>query len=156
MKTTSTRLFLGIFALSLSIVLLLINSFNLPSRNTESNSFSPSDFKVPPDSIYAWDVKMTLPPGKEIIPQEELINAYGEMEALMGTGTESIDSVNWIEMGPTNIGGRTRAILIDANDTTGQTIWAGGISGGLWKSTNGGNSWTVINDFFENLAVSSL
>jgi photosystem II stability/assembly factor-like uncharacterized protein len=42
----------------------------------------------------------------------------------------------WIERGPNNIGGRTRAIMIDPNDPSGQTIWAGGISGGLWKTTN--------------------
>lgn len=42
----------------------------------------------------------------------------------------------WIERGPNNVGGRTRAIMIDPNDPSGQTVWAGGISGGLWKTTN--------------------
>ncbi|HTA84110.1 MAG TPA: T9SS type A sorting domain-containing protein [Bacteroidia bacterium] len=47
----------------------------------------------------------------------------------------------WNPLGPDNIGGQTRALLIDKNDPTGQTLFAGGVAGGLWKSVNGGNSW---------------
>ncbi len=42
-------------------------------------------------------------------------------------------SIVWQERGPLDVGGRTRAIMIDPNDPTGQTIWAGAVSGGLWK-----------------------
>ncbi|MBI2966283.1 MAG: T9SS type A sorting domain-containing protein [Bacteroidetes bacterium] len=45
----------------------------------------------------------------------------------------------WEEMGPDNIGGRTRAILFDRNNP--QRIYAGSVSGGLWISDNGGISW---------------
>ncbi|NJL74862.1 MAG: hypothetical protein HC892_07360 [Saprospiraceae bacterium] len=38
------------------------------------------------------------------------------------------------ERGPNNIGGRTRSILIDLNDPTRKTIFAGGVTGGLWKT----------------------
>ncbi|MCY7408977.1 MAG: T9SS type A sorting domain-containing protein [Chitinophagales bacterium] len=44
-------------------------------------------------------------------------------------------SVVWNERGPLDVGGRTRAIMVDPNDATGQTIWAGAVSGGLWKTT---------------------
>jgi len=53
----------------------------------------------------------------------------------------SLPNFSWISMGPTNIGGRTRAILIDNNDPTHQTVFAGGITGGIWKSTDGGGHW---------------
>jgi photosystem II stability/assembly factor-like uncharacterized protein len=49
-----------------------------------------------------------------------------------------------IEVGPLAVGGRTRALWIDpAND---QHLLAGGISGGLWKTTNKGNSWYPVNE----------
>ncbi|MEO5675041.1 MAG: T9SS type A sorting domain-containing protein [Chitinophagales bacterium] len=55
------------------------------------------------------------------------------------TGTVPMDgpdfSITWNERGPRDVGGRTRAIMIDPNDSTGQTIWAGSVSGGLWKTT---------------------
>lgn len=41
--------------------------------------------------------------------------------------------------GPYNIGGRTRAAAFDVRNE--QTIIAGGVSGSIWKTTNGGTSW---------------
>ncbi len=45
----------------------------------------------------------------------------------------------WIARGPFNIGGRTRALAIDV--TNENVILAGGVSGGMWKSTDGGQTW---------------
>jgi len=44
------------------------------------------------------------------------------------------NNIVWTQRGPTNVGGRTRTIVIDPNDSTGKTIWAGSVSGGLWKT----------------------
>ncbi len=49
-------------------------------------------------------------------------------------------TATWASRGPWNVGGRTRALGIDV--TNANTILAGGVSGGLWKSVNGGTSWT--------------
>jgi len=76
----------------------------------------------------------------------------------------SVPNFSWQSMGPTNVGGRTRAILIDNNDPTRQTIFAGGVSGGIWKSTNGGGTWGnavpaisySINDTMANINVSCI
>jgi hypothetical protein len=61
----------------------------------------------------------------------------------------------WASLGPGNIGGRTRAILIDPTPP-GNTYYAGGVAGGVWKTTNAGTSWTAVGDAMANLAVSSL
>lgn len=55
--------------------------------------------------------------------------------------------------------GRVRAIWQDLSDATGNTLWVGGIDGGLWKTTSINSnpaSWTNTNDFFANMAVSSI
>lgn len=52
--------------------------------------------------------------------------------------------LNWTSMGPDNVSGRTRAIIIDNRDNTGKTIITGSVSGGLWKSTTGGLTWNQI------------
>lgn len=62
--------------------------------------------------------------------------------------------LQWTELGPDNIGGRTRAILIDKFNTN--IIYAGGVSGGIWKSYNGGSSWVKVDDLAPNLAVSCM
>lgn len=61
---------------------------------------------------------------------------------------------NWEWLGPGNIGGRIRAIAI--HPTTPSTIFIGGVSGGIWRSTNSGSSWYAIDDFMANLAITSI
>jgi hypothetical protein len=46
---------------------------------------------------------------------------------------------NWFSAGPVNLGGRTRAIGIDISND--QILLAGGVSSGMFKSTNQGLSW---------------
>jgi len=53
---------------------------------------------------------------------------------------KGIKATNWVHRGPFNVGGRTRALAIDDNNEN--IILAGGVSGGIWRSTDGGNSWT--------------
>lgn len=62
--------------------------------------------------------------------------------------------IQWTTAGPDNVGGRTRAILVDRNDNN--ILYAGSVSGGLWKSTNKGGSWYPVNDQAENLNVASI
>src|SRR5262249_29157042 len=49
----------------------------------------------------------------------------------------------------------TRAILIDPTPP-GNTYYAAGVAGGVWKSTNAGAAWTPVGDTMANLTVSSL
>ncbi|WP_456457788.1 T9SS type A sorting domain-containing protein [Reichenbachiella sp.] len=48
----------------------------------------------------------------------------------------------WSNRGPFNVGGRTRALAIDI--TNENVILAGGVSGGLWRSTDAGASWYKV------------
>ncbi len=60
----------------------------------------------------------------------------------------------WTWLGPGNIGGRIRALVI--HPTNPNIMWVGTAAGGIWKTINGGTSWTPLDDFLPNLAVSSL
>jgi len=60
----------------------------------------------------------------------------------------------WMELGPGNIGGRTRALIIDPGSPA--TMYAGGVAGGVWKTTNGGSNWAPLDDLMGNLAVTTL
>lgn len=48
--------------------------------------------------------------------------------------------------GPTNIGGRTRAVAFDVRFGTGsnKVIIAGAVSGGIFRSSDGGANWTLV------------
>lgn len=61
---------------------------------------------------------------------------------------------NWTGVGPGNVGGRIRSLLIDP--ATPATIYIGGVAGGVWKTTNAGTTWTPLTDLLANLAVCSM
>ena len=52
--------------------------------------------------------------------------------------------------------GRVTAIAVDPTDATGNTVYAGGAAGGVWKTTDGGNTWTPLTDTQPSLAVGSI
>jgi hypothetical protein len=53
---------------------------------------------------------------------------------------------NYFPAGPNNQGGRTRAITYDVryNGTSNQILIAGGVSGGIFRSTDGGANWLRV------------
>ena len=61
---------------------------------------------------------------------------------------------SWTWLGPGNVGGRILTIVI--HPTNPNSMWIGSASGGIWHSTNSGNSWQPVNDFMANLAVSTM
>lgn len=68
------------------------------------------------------------------------------------TGASPLDSL--VEVGPYNVGGRTRAILWDRNDPS--KLLVGGISGGLWSSSDSGHAWSNVNDQEMTLNISNI
>jgi len=65
---------------------------------------------------------------------------------------------NYIPAGPNNNGGRTRAIAYDIryNGTTNKVLIAGGISGGIFRSIDGGANWTRVTPANEVHNVASI
>ncbi len=70
------------------------------------------------------------------------------------TSEAGIERGAWTWLGPGNIGGRIRSMVI--HPITPTWMWVGSVSGGVWKTTTGGASWQPVDDFMANLAVSTL
>ncbi|PKP08283.1 MAG: hypothetical protein CVU09_16475 [Bacteroidetes bacterium HGW-Bacteroidetes-4] len=64
--------------------------------------------------------------------------------------------LEWVERGPGNVGGRTRALIVDPDDNTHNTWFAGAATGGIWKTTDGGVTWANLSDQFTNLSVNAI
>ena len=64
------------------------------------------------------------------------------------------DEIEWVESGPTNVGGRTRAIAVDSQDP--DRLIAGGVRGGLWVSENHGERWEHVKGITENESITFL
>lgn len=67
---------------------------------------------------------------------------------------KSAINFNWQFEGPDNIGGRTRALLIDKNNP--DHLYAGGVAGGVFESTNGGDTWKPYDIDFKVSNISSI
>ena len=78
----------------------------------------------------------------ETISQEKLAEIQKEFSKL-----DKNKSITFLDQGPDNIGGRTRAICIDRTEPTQNILWAGGVSGGLFYSWNKGNTWTKVESY---------
>ncbi len=127
-----------------------------------------------------FEIERTKDPKLGYVPLERMLKAVDYTENLKSISpTGRTQALNWVERGPNfdTVGpsngnlrgasktasgvytaGRTRALLIDTlNDPTGNTVFCGSVAGGLWKCTNFLSSvpnWQVINDRFDNLAIS--
>jgi len=64
--------------------------------------------------------------------------------------------LDFIQRGPANIGGRTRAILVDPDDISKNTWFAGSATGGIWITEDGAENWTNLSDDLTNLSVNAL
>lgn len=88
----------------------------------------------------------------DVLRAQEQARLYDELAS--SSRTSSAPNLLWQEVGPDNVGGRTRAIVVDKDDPN--RMYAAGVSGGFWMSTDAGTSWYKYNDMIENLAVVSI
>lgn len=65
-----------------------------------------------------------------------------------------VTSVGWDARGPWNVGGRTRAFGIDVSNE--RNLVAGSCSGGMWRSTDGGQTWAPTTPANQYKSVSCL
>lgn len=104
------------------------------------------------------DIEMMKDPSLGYIPSERLLLAKQYKDDLMRQES-ALTGVEWNPLGPNNQGGRSRTILIDANDPTGKTVFAASVSGGLWRTndiTATEPLWFPVNDLLGNLAIMSV
>ncbi|MCB0600873.1 MAG: T9SS type A sorting domain-containing protein [Saprospiraceae bacterium] len=131
---------------------------------TEHSPISSAPFNPDLDEIagmngyaqYEWE--LTHDPATGDIPVQRLAVAQ-QILTLRERNQLSTRSSFWKPLGPANVGGRTRALLIDANDPTGNTIFAGSTSGGLYKNRafkSPSNSWETASGIDENLSISAI
>ncbi len=89
------------------------------------------------------------------VASDALARAMADAEALRAIDAPGgLSAAGWQDLGPNNIGGRVRALAI--HPAAPDTIWAGGVAGGVWRSTNAGVTWTPVADALSNLAVSTI
>ncbi|MYJ45828.1 MAG: hypothetical protein F4069_11005, partial [Rhodothermaceae bacterium] len=74
----------------------------------------------------------------------------------------SATTLNWFERGPGHVGGRSRAIVQDLTDPSGDTWYIASVGGGVWKARRSESfglqkiEWTPLTDHLPSLAATTL
>lgn len=110
---------------------------------------------------YRWETKLDKD-GK--LPSQEMYSAlYKKWLEKNQSIPLSKSTANWVELGPNTFTltdswsaglGRVNAIEIDPNNS--DIIYIGAPAGGIWKSTDEGNTWAILNDGPMLVGVSSI
>jgi hypothetical protein len=136
--------------------LLLLSACATPPRRAES----PSLLKLRNDSPdLAAEYDAMRRGGTEDIHRSYAI-AREAMRKMTRHSTVSTEdettslSGRWQFLGPGNVGGRTRVLIIDPDDPG--VMYAAGVSGGVWKSRTSGTQWTPVGDDLMNLTVNAM
>lgn len=117
-----------------------------------------------PDLAREQEVRLTKDPALGYVPMERLQNAFNIVkQQRYQRGPQPLAATaaaaTWTERGPSNVGGRTRALMYDPNDLTNKKVWAGGVGGGLWYTNDisvASPLWINVNDFWANIAISCI
>lgn len=143
------RLFppVALFLVAVASFFLGVKYFSADPQEQMTHAGASLGEKDDPDARRRYEWMMLRDPKTNEIPrnirEKELAFAaqLPTAEAMVSSGRLSKKQTStWVSRGPVNQGGRTRALAIDVSNDN--LILAGGISGGMWRSTNGGTSWT--------------
>ncbi|HMR41096.1 MAG TPA: T9SS type A sorting domain-containing protein [Ignavibacteria bacterium] len=89
--------------------------------------------------------------------EQRRIEKFRESRLKILNSSEKQISSEWINLGPNTIdsmGGRMTSHAFDPVDP--EIIWAGSASGGIWKTTNGGDRWESMTDDLPSMIISDL
>ena len=165
MKKTTYAL--ALFSVGVFSYLLINRSANETAEQTETTLIVPTFPKTEKTPItqkqqYAqerleYELQFQRDPQTGEIPRDQK-----ELELEMSLGqlrnqdaTRSSENI-YVNRGPSNLGGRTRTLAIDLSDASGNTMLAGAVSGGVFRSTNGGQSWNKVSSNGEIHNVTAL
>ena len=155
---TSTFKLLFCYKPNLFITVAVISLFLSCKNSDQGVANKPGrEYESYMDGLMRQEYYMTKDPALGYVPVERKLTAAKQtMEILSLSRTNN--NFLWQERGPINVAGRVRAVVIDQRDPSGNTILAGGVSGGLWRCTNFKTSpvWVKLVDSLPSIAIGSI
>lgn len=110
-----------------------------------------------PDMAAFQDYYEIIDPVEKTVPTERLREARQIRNAVRNKSSR-VESPEWNSIS-SNMGGRTRSLMWDPNASSGNKVWAGSVTGGLWYNddiTDQFSEWQPVSDLWENLSISSI
>jgi hypothetical protein len=139
------RLLLIVLLASMGLAMMPMVFFPVQDKDQDSAQSGSDEGDDDPVARYQWEMMRTADPETGQLPyhirEKELAFAQTlpRHEDIYSSRASYKTGSAWASIGPWNIGGRTRAFAIDA--TNEKILLAGGVTGGMWRSTDAGKSW---------------
>ncbi len=89
---------------------------------------------------YKWELQRLADPLTGKIPEHMRAKELAFSAKL--PNDLNLRNSTFVNRGPWNVGGRTRAFAMDVNDTS--ILIAGSTSGDIWRSADAGNTWNIV------------
>ncbi|HRI44529.1 MAG TPA: hypothetical protein PLL78_11520 [Fimbriimonadaceae bacterium] len=141
--------------LAFGLVLVSVSCFVIGIRSVEEANPGFRSEEVPTAVLairQRWQSRLSK---DGTVPEGALTRALAQRGALLaGEERGSTDFSPWTWLGPANIGGRIRSVVIDPNNPN--TMYTGAMAGGVWKTTDGGANWFPLDGFMPAIGVCSL
>ena len=148
--TMNRKIILSTFAASLLIVVAVSFSLLSPEK-----TYSPRAVEVQGASGYAqYLTKLRADKATGMVNPADVAAVRTDIASQSGNKFKADWPLQWEFKGPDNIGGRTRCLVIDKDDP--KVLYTGGVSGSLFKSTNGGSTWYPLTLGDDNFGVVSM
>jgi photosystem II stability/assembly factor-like uncharacterized protein len=146
--------------LKIAILLLVLGTtyFYSQKDNTENKIEEKTENRLNVKAVPSdyWESKWSYPSSvsqAENYKQSVKLAENAMIHALSSNNKSGLSS-KWRLEGPTNIGGRANCLLVDSRDPN--TIYAGMVAGGIFKTNNGGTTWFPITDDLAYLSISDI
>ena len=111
-----------------------------------------------PGARFDYEISLQVDPKTGQIPwgiyqkEKEFVSSIPRRRS-RGTNLRT-NQTDWEPLGPTNVGGRTRAFKVDV--TNNDVLMAGSVSGGMWRSEDRGRSWARTTEVNALVGVTAL
>ncbi|HSB92179.1 MAG TPA: hypothetical protein VLC28_03640, partial [Flavitalea sp.] len=105
------------------------------------------------EARFRYDYSMIRDPGTGRLPSNIFNKEMSEAKTIptrgsrTGSGAQGMDNLNsYLAAGPDSIGGRTRTVVFDKryNGGSNKVILSGSVSGGIYRSADGGANWSRV------------
>ncbi len=127
-----------------------------PTESTDPGTLSGGEWI---DYLRRYPLK-EIPPNAMRIARQEKSSTRDTNRSI---DSQTVPGNSWRPIGPAPINfqfaplsGRVRSIAIDQSDPAIATFYVGAATGGVWKTINGGDSWTPLTDQEDSLVTGSI